>query len=300
MSPARPGKTLPELLVVMAIVAVLLAVLLTAVQRVRARAARLRDENSQRQVGLAAHGYQAQNGRLPPLVGRVKPPHYAEYPIPAAAHLLAHLEQPSAAQLLDPRRAPASTPYHFHVVPAYVSALDPSHTAGRVVFSDDVSPGVGNVAFNVQVFGPKYPAGGDGDGKASLAGTFPDGTSNTLLLAGKRGRCGPPVGPGGWVFGGSWWMSVAVRGRDVFDHPAALTHAAFVGHKLPATDGTGATFQVVPAEADCDPDLAQGLHPGGLTATMADGSVRTVRAGVAAKLWRAGLLPADGSGLPPD
>ena len=296
MAASRPGKSLLELLLVVAI----LALLLSAVQKVRLVAARLRDENRLRQVALAAHGYQAQNGRLPPLVGVPASKPYHDYPIPAAAFLLPHLEQSAIENLLRPK--PAGEPdYLTHVVPAYVSSLDPSHDAGQLIYGELVRPGVGNVAFNAQVFGPQFVPCGLIDGKADLTKTFRDGTTNTVLLATKRGKCGQDVAvpPDGVAVGGSRWASTAIRGHcPAGPNPARLTVAAVFGHAVPAADGTGPTFQVMPGLADCDPELAQGFHAGGVSVGMADGSVRTVRAGLDAKLWRAGLLPGDGDGLP--
>ena len=312
----RPGYSMIELLVCIGILALLIGLILGAIQKVRMRAARASDENNLRQIGLATQNYEAQHGRLPPLIDMKS--YAAPFPgqgstvshwaVPTAVFLVPFLDGPPVASLYSGLVEEASI--HKLVISAYTSIRDDSHVAGRLdrfrlpVYNGDDLCGVGNYAFNVWAFGgpaaviggPKLPLGGVAwmmnDRRMTFGNGFPDGASQTLLLATKKGRCGDKGG-------GSLFASARYTGFDfpISEYVEQQTSAAFFGHRLPTSDGIGPTFQTLPDEANCDGNLAQGFERGLISVGMADGSVRAVSKGINAKQWRSGLLPDDGDSI---
>jgi prepilin-type N-terminal cleavage/methylation domain-containing protein len=161
----RSGFTLIELLVVIAIIAILIGLLLPAVQKVREAAARAQNDNNLAQIGKAIHNYASgQNGRLP-IDGKSMTINTITAARSVPYQLLPYIEQDNVYNAGT--AAPSTT-----VVPPYVSPQD---------FTTQSSTPVGNYIGNAGIFGTTSP---------HIVRSFtPNGTSNTVVFANRYGTC---------------------------------------------------------------------------------------------------------------
>jgi prepilin-type N-terminal cleavage/methylation domain-containing protein len=287
------GFTLIELLVVIAIIAILIGLLLPAVQKVREAAARAQCSNNLKQISLALHNVQGTYGFLPPLSGSM-PPGAAAAANGIAPNgnlfywLLPYIEQDNIFKLHQNPSYAWTEPGEADPGPivqlTMKTYLCPSDGSNQPVQMWSGGWATGNYVANWQVFAnvntwdttitPRIPA------------SFQDGTSNTIVFAEKvsassfnnhcEGYC-PLWGHGSWDYN---WM------------PAFQTWLA--------SGPTGTMFQVQPNAATCKHFLASSAHSAGMNVGLGDGSVRFLSGGMSNATWWAACTPAAGDILGSD
>ena len=211
MNRPRAAFTLIELLVVIAIIAVLIGLLVPAVQKVREAANRMKCTNNLKQFGLAAHNYESTNGTLPPtqhtvvlpLNGTGAPTTYSSG-ASLQALMLPYFEQASKYNQFNmnynvnsdaalhsgiPALAGANANARAGDVPIFLCPSDPSAAftftnAGRLNYGGCLG---GSSSYrggtNLDgIFAIPYPAAGSAMAGTSIASVL-DGTSNTALIA---------------------------------------------------------------------------------------------------------------------
>jgi len=282
----RFAFTLIELLVVIAIIAVLIGLLLPAVQKVREAAARMSCQNNLKQIALACVNYEGTAGKFPSS-NTLAPPYHGW-----AALILPQLEQENVRNIYTMGSdwfSPANQAARTASVKTFLCPSANGSRTGQSTFNGTAYSGAAWDYTNVAVVAPGllqylgYPGGptfesvwrGTMSSRGSTVAEITDGLSNTILVAEDAGR------PEYWVKGKRETTLTPIT----FDGgPGVTTGGLWADHQKGF--GIGGTQPVgYPEVGECAINCNNSyeiyaFHTGGANVAMADGSVRFLREGM--------------------
>jgi prepilin-type N-terminal cleavage/methylation domain-containing protein/prepilin-type processing-associated H-X9-DG protein len=246
----RSAFTLIELLVVIAIIAILIGLLLPAVQKVREAAARTKCENNLKQIGLAMHMYHDTNNSFPPAFTPGKNWGWSTYILPYVEQAPLYTALATDTTNLALNTITTTTALSVYLCPSDAGLPGPSNT----YFSGYAKS---NYLISEQV--------SDGGSKIHIL-TITDGTSNTIM-GGERDTKNQVGGvwPGKDTATGSASTSVA----SVIARPNYPLNTVYAGGTNPPTSAN---------DPSCTRFTWSSLHTGGVNFVFVDGSVHYLRA----------------------
>ncbi len=284
----RRGFTLIELLVVIAIIAILIGLLLPAVQKVREAASRMKCSSQLKQMGLALHNHHDTHGLFPPGLGAVGDSATDYNPtVPSTlmfaswyTHILPYVEQDNLYKVMKPNVNGQGKP-----VPLFGCPSDPKgqyEYAGNG-FTGQLTASYAGVSghdlYRWVVYSDRTANSGILSWRSrTRIVEIGDGTSNTLMVAER-----PASLPTGWW---GWW-DTSRQYYVAWDYDClggAANTGSFFGASSDSGGGTGCPTGAAsglyrspanPANA-CDFDHYWSYHIGGAMFAMGDGSVRFI------------------------